>query len=750
MRSAALVHLRAVRWLALFACAGVLVPGSAHAFSIAVAQPGSQTVVHWFNSTIQYFLNVDGCQTASAKGCATLPPDKTFEQWNAGFQGWMATGCTTLNFQQGYHCNTALKKCQYDKNVSCGVDADCPAAHNLKLVASGYNENGRNELAFVKNQDWTYGDFVLGVTVPVWQSNGAIVESDIAFNGYLQNWTALPNGINQETQHLLSVAIHEEGHFFGVQHVLGNVNQNDPPTMAPYVDPYGKTATLNSDDAKVACFLHPKGGKYTCQTDADCPYVVEHDPNANKEFYNAKLTCVNGGCSFNGGSTTPVGGSTDLGGTCNTDDDCKSGVCQPFGSTAYCSQLCQVSQANCPANFACYPYQNGGGKGACLPGQDKPKPTKNPGDTCTSSAECTTLMCLKNTCRVKCTVKSPVECDAKTEQCSSIPGTSSGACVPIPKPTKKAVGADCQDPSECDSGICLKTELAADVGQCRQKCTGKGTCPDGQACVTQAEGYAACLPGSDKVPAGSACVAPADCDTNLCVKAGTTQFCSKYCFQGDTTSCPCGMSCEQTTKPSVFVCAPGKKLACMGLGAPCADSSECAQGNVCSGGTCLRTCVVGGDNPCAQGEACRRIEAGPAGLCAKVGPGQLSDPCGADDECKTLYCAADPSQGGATSCQTACDPSSDTCGPGRVCKATAGAKVGGCMLVAVPGSPTDDAGSLANDANPGSIQGAITQNPGATSGGCTAGPGRAARGAWWLLMLVPAGLLVRRRGIARS
>lgn len=735
-RAPSFVLLRLMPLLAVLA----LLPASAQAYSIRVAKSGSTTVVHWPTDQLQYFLNASGCKSAIKNGCKNMSTAQTIEQWQAAFAGWAAVPCTVLQFKQGYHCNTALKKCLYDKGVACTQDTDCPAAKSVKLVAAGYNTNNRNELAFIDNGDWSYGTFTLGVTTPVSDSTGTIFESDVAFNGLQQGWTTNADQIGDVQQHLLSVAIHENGHFFGVQHVLGNFSKSDPPTMAPFVDPFGSSATLSPDDQKVACFLHPKGGSYVCKTDSDCPYVVDRD-NSDKEFYAGKLTCSSGQCTFGG---APVGGQTALGGTCSADGECKSAMCQPYGNQAFCSQMCKVASPNCPTGFSCLPYQGTSGNGACLAGSSQPKPTKNPGDPCQSSAECTSLMCLQGTCRIKCTPKNPVECNATTEQCAPIPGQGIGACVPLPKSTKKALGEDCDFPEDCQSGVCLKLDLQADVGECLAKCAGKGTCPDGQACVPQAEGYSVCLPGSDKVPAGSACTGPKDCDTNLCVADGTSQFCSKYCVPGSATSCPCGMSCEDTT--SGKLCISGKKVACMGLGAPCADDSECALGGLCDAGTCKTACTLAaGDNPCGSGEACVRLQATEfKGVCRKTGATQLSGGCAGDADCQSGFCAADPS-GNGMSCQSPCDTTADDCGPGRTCQGLTG-NLGGCVLgagqVSDAGGTMGDSGITGGPGTNGGVAGTTLQP--ATGSACNAARGRGnAAGA--LLFLLAAVAIRRRR-----
>ncbi len=690
-------------------------------FAVSAPTPTSAKLVRWSNPTVVYFLHPSGSDNLST--------DVVFGELVKGFEGWMATGCTSLVFKRGYHCNNAVGKCLVD-NKTCTQESDCPSAMAKKAIPLGFNLNKRNELVFVENSNWKFGTFVLGVTSPVSGSNGVIFESDIAFNGYQQKWTTNAGKAGSGTQHLLSVAIHEEGHFFGAQHMLGGWSQSDPPTMAPNVWPYGVSATLNADDKKTACFLNPKSGSYTCNSNADCPYVNSKNKKTGQEYYSAKYVCQGGKCAWG-----PMGasGQTALGGTCSADGDCKTGLfCQPFGVQSYCSQFCQTNQANCPDGFACYGYQNGGGKGACMPdqgGPTDPPEKKKVGQACTDSSECETLLCLQGVCRVKCNPAAGTGC-TDTEACEAVPPGWYGACVPSPL---VALGAECNAPEECKSGLCMKNKLSETIGYCRNPCDGPGSCDAGFQCVKQAAGIQGCLPGTEKWPTGSECKDSAQCDGELCVGGDGQQFCSESCEPANPGACPCGMGCTDTSVG--WICYPGAKETCVVKGGGCASNGECVS-RMCRDGACTGACdVATGVGDCGPGEACQRPDdATAAGACEPQGAKGIGEACAADQECVTLFCQQHSMTGMQKRCLEPCDPTGGACSATDYACFPTSATLGACFL-----------GSVANADAGGQGGGAIALTDDAPASSCQAGHRGSASALLMTLLLGLVALGWRRR-----
>lgn len=218
--------------------------------------------------------------------------------------------------------------------------------------------DGQNRVVWIDDRRWQYGAYVLGVTTPVFDNYGRISEADISFNGYQTRWSVDGSATDVE-----SVAVHEFGHFFGLQHVLGGENMSDPPTMAPAVDPRLRTRTLTNDDKAGLCFLYPTT-RYTCAGLSDCPKLVDTN-DSGEEYYTGQLSCQNNQCT---GIQQLEPGSKQLGERCDDPTSCIGSLfCQATNLGSYCTQQCTPNVASsCPSGFTCWPYSGGGG-GACMP-----------------------------------------------------------------------------------------------------------------------------------------------------------------------------------------------------------------------------------------------------------------------------------------------------------------------------------------------------------------------------------------------
>ena len=706
----------------------------AFAFSVGQSQGN---VIRWKKLNVSYYLHPDG--SADIGGTADL------DMVRKGFQSWQSVPCTAITFSEaGFSSSKAL-------------------------TPLGYGTNGKNEVAWIEDANWKFGTYVLGVTSPVFYTDGSIIEADIALNGYQQKWST--NGASY-TSDVLAVATHEEGHFIGMQHVLYGYSSADPPTMAPAVDPYGKTKDLNADDKQGVCYLYPKG-TYACASDADCPYVVA--TNAQGEYYSSKIACQSGLC---GGKSNGIPqGTQGLGEECGSDYDCKDSTafCQTVGTGAgVCAVECTSPAANdCPAGLVCYGYSNGPG-GVCLPDQGGGgQPTKGAGEPCSSGNECKSLLCVgtggpTGTCRTQCQPGNDAACGAGNV-CAKLQGTNVGACVEAEGPGDlKAAGEECQGGQECQSGLCVGSQDAA-LYHCADPCGAGASCPSGFACTPLQGGGGVCLEDTAG-ELGSACQSNLDCKSDVCItvtgpNAPANPFCTEPCG-----SCPCGMKCE-TFQGGESYCTPSAKVGCVPNGNPCGASSECT-GGVCFGGLCADGCDVL-EPSCPPGKLCKRLTTNEiAGVCAPPGTAQAGSACTEDGDCATLFCDATPEDkaNGTKQCLIACNPADGlACGEAFECTPIK-AGVGGCVP-APPDAPGGaDAGSGGGDATTGVDAGGAAGDSGggsavpggsdgsassdasgfvpippsdSGSGGC--GAGGTSPGTPWALLLLVLALLPRRR-----
>lgn len=379
------------------ACLATLGAERAWAYSISLTE--GNYVVRWFSNRISFQLDADGTSDISNGSDLTAV--------RAAVQSWNTVACSNLEL------------------IESGTTTQ------TSNIITENRTDGINRVVWVEDSRWEFGPYVLGVTSPVYYNDGEIDEADIVFNGYNTSWST--NGTYTDVE---SVAVHEFGHFFGLQHVLGGENMSDPPTMSPAVDEYLRTRTLTQDDANGACFLYPASA-HQCSAAGDCPRVVDVD-NYGEEYYSASSTCSGGQC---GGFQTVQPGSTQLGGTCGVNSECVAGLfCQPvYGAGSFCAQDCNPAASDCPCGFDCLGYQDSSG-GACLPASQvgcSCDTTTGPDPGCTCDPSCGGSV-------GACTCDKTTACDAN---CACDPECEACTCD-----TTTACDPDCDCDPECDGG----------------------------------------------------------------------------------------------------------------------------------------------------------------------------------------------------------------------------------------------------------------------------------------------------------
>lgn len=599
----------------------------AWSYAVGLTNGNSGEVIRWMTNTVTYYLHPSCSADLNSGTCLNALRDS--------FDEWEGHGCSALDF------------------VESGTSS------NLKLTAVGWDSNGKNELAFIENNAWQYGQYTLGVTAPYFYNDGQITEADIAFNGYLQTWTT--SGATWSTD-VKNVAVHEIGHMIGMQHMLGGYDSDNPPTMAPTADPYMKSQTPEADDIDGLCFLYSQGG-WSCSSNADCPLINADGPQG--EYYAGQLACQNGSCG--GFSNEVPEGNAALGDSCAATYDCQSPLfCQPTsGSGGVCAEHCNPNSDSCPAGFECVAYQGSTTEGVCLEAQSGGGGNKSLGQSCTSSTECASDLCVQTGSQSVCMQMCSSDNDCgQSQTCSMFPGYGYGACIDGGGGSNgtgdKELGDDCGSPDECASGLCAGDGLAY---ICVQPCSGPGSCPSGYVCYTLQGGGGGCFPvdGGEK-GLGEACSGTDECEQEMCVSfdGGASYFCTDFCQAN--ADCPCGMKCIETVSGPSY-CNLSEKDGCVPDGQPCAKDAECVSGS-CVSGVCHNTCnIYQGGTSCPSGQGCKRLTSiSVEGSCHPKGNSPNDSTCGTDAQCQSLFCLNG-------FCQQPCNEfAPNTCPTGEICR----------------------------------------------------------------------------------
>ncbi len=258
--------------------------------------------------------------------------------------------------------------------------------------------------------------------------------------------------------------------------------------------------------------------------------------------------------------------------------------------------------------------------------------------------------------------------------------SDSGSCQPV-----GAIGASCNDGTECESGSCLGAERGAQDGYCTVVgCGDVRACPSGSRCYySSTEEQYLCLSYCDN---DNSCREGYACQPLYTAEASV---CTPSCAV--TGACPAGTLCDADSgKCLLHECE-------LGTSAPCAVESDAGVSNtelVCyadrlgiseSGAVCLPACDPGeADNGCVGEEVCQPLPDDPqnTGLC-------VPPLCDTTDDCSA----------GALCMNGVCQPPA-RCFEDGSCPGTGSVCIGGPGGQCMPRCPDEDDESCA-DIHPG-------------------------------------------------
>jgi hypothetical protein len=181
--------------------------------------------------------------------------------------------------------------------------------------------------------------------------------------------------------------------------------------------------------------------------------------------------------------------------------------------------------------------------------------------------------------------------------CGSSASTESGVSARDAGPEGGALGAPCDSPEACASGVCLLFTANAQgaTGICSALCSGGGPCGSAGTClpVPAVDGgacFAACSASSD-CAGGLPCIYDAALDGGLCQPIPTS-FCADIEVQGDCEACLGTSCCDQVT-----ACA--EDVACSKLESSCSGSTACANTLQASGNAAAQAIGACAASSCA-------------------------------------------------------------------------------------------------------------------------------------------------------
>lgn len=441
----------------------------------------------------------------------------------------------------------------------------------------------------------------------------------------------------------------------------------------------------------------------TCSADGDCQSNLCLD-GACSAPCEAPNDCNDAGSTCDSTTVTTGNGSADLNacvpreeGTCQSDADCAGG------------QRCVAETTATDLIFTCGSGNAGGGE---------------TGDACTADSDCAQNLCDAGTCigpcqsTGDCAAGDNFSCDTRNVDIGGGNTDSASVCTP---PTPCAEDDDCRVGEVCyvnSDGTNVET-ICRDAnpggGELGQICSGDDVCANNLCGDTRFRDV--CL-----VP----CAQDNDCSVNgfVCGTVDVDGTDVSACVADTSTSCAaetdCGTGTDCAIIPTVSgsalesVCVPTTGGASTGLectedddcaslvclndrcAAPCTDSAQCANSQLCTNNTVDKAGVTGdfdicetlpvticsSTDDCTDGvRVCGLIQSVNASTDAyctfpNASPAQqLGSACSRDNECRENICLTP-----ADECSVVCDKDSD-CAASQICSSysTSGTSFGFCI-----------------------------------------------------------------------
>lgn len=487
------------------------------------------------------------------------PDAKMPVPWSLGVDG-------VDNITNGAENDEVKRAVKAWQDVDCsrltfGTPAVLPA-HQQNATGDGVNK------VFWVESNWSYGTATLGVTTPKY-SGGQIFDADIEFNGHNYNWSAGQGSYCSNCTDTFSIALHEFGHFFGLDHST----TNSAIMFASY--PGSPKQTLHSDDVAGICAIYPKPNPNTvpqggvCTQTSDCltgqgltcataqadgtrictrTCTGTSDTSCPPEYECQAAT--SGFACFEKQSGTGAGGEDDVCG--QTVGACSGSlVCVgTSGTTGTCQRTCNPSAPNCPSGKTC--YATSGGTGACFPGGGGGREGEACTNGCADGLQCVGTTQADAKCRRTCTVGAANACPSSFE-CVRL-SDNSGACMPSSAPPRAAECQTCGQGVTCDNGLTCVSESDGQ-SRCRRACLEDDACGVTNRCIARNDvpgATAACAcPGVaiDARAEGEACTDSDECAANaICIRDGTSD----------------GAACRTTCNPEAPSCEAPKICTAIG------------------------------------------------------------------------------------------------------------------------------------------------------------------------------------------